>query len=575
MFGDVEIPCLEVTEAAASIRVLVPHLPEGMSERASRSPQRALLDEYWPRPASPRRSGTTRRWRWPSARMCPRRVRVYDCMDELSGFKNAPASLSAHGAAAARPCRPRLHRRHEPLRGQATPPPQRPRLSLAASIATISRKARDRRGTTRRTRRAFRIRASASSASSTSAWICDLVAAAARAAAGLALRDARPGREDRRGDAAAAPEPPLARAEALRRAAAYIGGWDVGFMPFALNEATRFISPTKTPEYLAAGVPVVSTPIRDVVRPYGENGLVASPTSAEELVAQPRRRCMERRPRRVAASASTGISRRCPGTGPGATCSASCAASSPSKAADGPRHGRAAPSRSGCRACLTGSSSAPASPAACWRSGSPASAARGCLIVDKRPHIGGNAYDRYDDDGAAHPPVRPAHLPHQLRRRSSTTCRASRAWRPYEHRVLAEVDGQAAADPDQPRHGQRALRPVAATEDEVEDFFAARAEPRRRRSARPRTSSSARSGRELYEKFFRGYTRKQWGLDPSQLDKSVTARVPVAHQPRRPLFHRHVPGDAAARLHADVREHARPPQHQGHAEHGLSTRSAT
>src|SRR3712207_4223372 len=54
----------------------------------------------------------------------------------------------------------------------------------------------------------------------------------------------------------------------------YLFGWDVGFMPFALNEATRFISPTKKPEFLAAGVPVVSTPINDVVRPYGEKGLV-------------------------------------------------------------------------------------------------------------------------------------------------------------------------------------------------------------------------------------------------------------------------------------------------------------
>jgi len=54
----------------------------------------------------------------------------------------------------------------------------------------------------------------------------------------------------------------------------YIAGWDVAMMPFAINESTRFISPTKTPEYLAAGRPVVSTPITDVVRPYGEEGLV-------------------------------------------------------------------------------------------------------------------------------------------------------------------------------------------------------------------------------------------------------------------------------------------------------------
>ncbi len=66
----------------------------------------------------------------------------------------------------------------------------------------------------------------------------------------------------------------------------YLSGWDAGFMPFALNEATRFISPTKTPEFLAAGLPVVSTPIRDVIRPYGDLGLVEIAATADELVEQ-------------------------------------------------------------------------------------------------------------------------------------------------------------------------------------------------------------------------------------------------------------------------------------------------
>ncbi|HSU25342.1 MAG TPA: glycosyltransferase, partial [Pyrinomonadaceae bacterium] len=65
----------------------------------------------------------------------------------------------------------------------------------------------------------------------------------------------------------------------------YIAGWDVAMMPFAMNESTRFISPTKTPEYLAAGRPVVSTPIRDVVRPYGESGLVQIAETPEEFAA--------------------------------------------------------------------------------------------------------------------------------------------------------------------------------------------------------------------------------------------------------------------------------------------------
>ena len=66
---------------------------------------------------------------------------------------------------------------------------------------------------------------------------------------------------------------------------AYLAGWDVALIPFALNEATRFISPTKTPEYLAAGKPVVSTPITDVVRPYGQRGFVRIAAVPEEFVA--------------------------------------------------------------------------------------------------------------------------------------------------------------------------------------------------------------------------------------------------------------------------------------------------
>ncbi len=64
----------------------------------------------------------------------------------------------------------------------------------------------------------------------------------------------------------------------------YMAGWDVGLMPFAMNESTRFISPTKTPEYLAAGLPVISTPIRDVERQYGDTGMVRIKSTAEGFV---------------------------------------------------------------------------------------------------------------------------------------------------------------------------------------------------------------------------------------------------------------------------------------------------
>jgi glycosyltransferase involved in cell wall biosynthesis len=88
----------------------------------------------------------------------------------------------------------------------------------------------------------------------------------------------------------------------------YLAAWDVGLMPFALNEATRFISPTKTPEFLAAGVPVVSTPITDVVRPYGERGLVEIAKTplevvrkAEGLMDRPKRPWLARVDRHLAA----------------------------------------------------------------------------------------------------------------------------------------------------------------------------------------------------------------------------------------------------------------------------------
>jgi glycosyltransferase involved in cell wall biosynthesis len=65
----------------------------------------------------------------------------------------------------------------------------------------------------------------------------------------------------------------------------YLAGWDIALVPFAMNESTRFISPTKTPEYLSAGKPVISTPIKDVVSPYGDNNLVHIVSKPDEFIA--------------------------------------------------------------------------------------------------------------------------------------------------------------------------------------------------------------------------------------------------------------------------------------------------
>ena len=77
---------------------------------------------------------------------------------------------------------------------------------------------------------------------------------------------------------------------------AYLTGWKIGMLPFALNDATRFISPTKTPEYLAAGLRVISTPIPDVISPYGEQGLVGIARSAAEFVQIAERYLAEQEP---------------------------------------------------------------------------------------------------------------------------------------------------------------------------------------------------------------------------------------------------------------------------------------
>jgi len=146
------------------------------------------------------------------------------------------------------------------------------------------------------------------------------------------------------------------------------------------------------------------------------------------------------------------------------------------------------------------------------------------LLVDRRPHIGGNAYDCYDDAGILIHRYGP-HIFHTNSREVFEYLSTFTPWRPYEHRVRASVDGQLVPIPIN-LDTINQLYGLKLTSLEMEGFFASVAEPREV----VRTSEDVvvgRVGRELYEKFFRGYTRKQWGLDPSQLDAMVTARVPV------------------------------------------------
>lgn len=146
------------------------------------------------------------------------------------------------------------------------------------------------------------------------------------------------------------------------------------------------------------------------------------------------------------------------------------------------------------------------------------------LICDKRSHIGGNAYDHYDDAGVLVHRYGP-HIFHTNSRAVFDYLSGFTAWRSYQHRVLASVDGQLLPIPIN-LDTVNQLYGTQFTSLELESFFQSVAEP----VEHVRTSEDvivAKVGRDLYEKFFRNYTRKQWGLDPSELDSSVTARVPV------------------------------------------------
>ncbi len=153
-----------------------------------------------------------------------------------------------------------------------------------------------------------------------------------------------------------------------------------------------------------------------------------------------------------------------------------------------------------------------------------ASTGKTVLVLEKRSHVGGNAYDELDEHGV----LVHRYGPHIFHTNSSEVVEyLSRFtdWRPYEHRVLASVDGQLVPIPINLDTVNR-LYGLALTSEELLGFFQERAEP----IEEVRTSRDvivSKVGVELYEKFFEGYTRKQWGLDPTELDATVAGRIPV------------------------------------------------
>jgi UDP-galactopyranose mutase len=154
-----------------------------------------------------------------------------------------------------------------------------------------------------------------------------------------------------------------------------------------------------------------------------------------------------------------------------------------------------------------------------------ADAGRSVLVVDRRPHVAGNAYDETDDAGVLIHRYGP-HIFHTNAQKVVDYLSRFTDWRPYEHRVLASVDGRLVPMPINRTTVNAVFGLDLQTDDQVETLYQALAEPRQP----VRTSEDVvlgRVGRLLYELFFRGYTRKQWGMDPSELAATVTARVPA------------------------------------------------
>lgn len=266
---DVAEPTLDVRPVAGGVTVAVPVLPPGLDEAARLAAQRALLDRL-------RRARRIERpvlWYYTpmslpfSAHLAAARV-VYDCMDELAAFRGAPpALLEREGELLARAdvVFAGGHSLFEAKRGR------HPNVHAFPSSVDVAHFGRARRAAAPEPpdQAAIPRPRVGHYAVLDERLDRDLVAGVAALRPAWQLVLVGPVVKIDPAELPRAPNIHYLGGKAYDELPAYLAGWDVAFMPFALNEATRFISPTKTPEYLAAGKPVVATPVPDVVRGYG------------------------------------------------------------------------------------------------------------------------------------------------------------------------------------------------------------------------------------------------------------------------------------------------------------------
>lgn len=500
-------PMLDIHHDPAGILVVTPRLPQGMPIDDQSSVLAQMLGECLADQAGP----VAVRWFYtpmmlPVARGIPASATVYDCMDELSAFRFAPVELPAleselfrladvvfTGGYSLYEAKRDNHRNIHPF-------PSSVDNAHFAQARQLSRGA---------------------DPTPTFGFYgviderldLDLLAGLADARPDYRFEIVGPVVKIDHADLPHRPNITYPGACNYAELPAVVAHWDVALMPFAINEATRFISPTKTPEYLASGRPVVSTPIADVVRHYGKLEAVHIADTVETFASA----CDDAlRLLRQSEGWLTEADRALASMSWDITYAAMqvCIDQVQTRTSPVSNHKQY-------DYLVVGAGFAGAVMAERLAS----QAGKRVLVIDRRDHIGGNAYDERDSAGNLVHRYGP-HIFHTNSQDIVDYLSRFTRWRPYEHRVLGDIRGQLLPIPINRTTINRLYGLSLDTDEAVERFYAERGEP----LADIRTSEDvvvSRVGRELYELFFRGYTRKQWAFDPSQLDKSVTARVPV------------------------------------------------
>lgn len=281
---DAEISFLEKITKDDHLRILVPHLPVGLTEREIINEQQLLLSSWFPA------TGIEKYIAWYYTAMSlplgesllPATLTVYDCMDELSAFKNAPASIKERekqllekadivftGGYSLYEAKKHLHHNIHPFPSSIDKAHFSKARNITSEPADQAAIPHPRIGFFGVIDERMNIDLLQQVAGARPDWHLILIGPVVKI------------------DPATLPSAANIHYMGPRsydELPSYLSGWDTAIIPFALNESTQFISPTKTPEYLAGGVPVVSTSIQDVVNPYADEELVFIADTAEDFI---------------------------------------------------------------------------------------------------------------------------------------------------------------------------------------------------------------------------------------------------------------------------------------------------